>query len=415
MDTRLKILSADELFGPAPKGIKGVLARLLLAAIPTGFRFLRRFKPILSVRGNVITSRYDDVVEVFSKDRVFGVPYKPHLDVIMGGQPFFLGMADSPEFRADTAAMRAIMPPEDVPNRLAPAVEAAGERLVTEAGGRIEVVDQLVRRVTFDVLADYFGVTDPPGGDLRIWATQLFRFQFLGGDEILQARVATIAPLLRDHVQSLIEARRAAGTGPDNLLSRAVERQLAGEAWYTDDRVRTALTGFVVGGPPQPPMVVPQALEQLLRRPQVLAEAQAAARADDDAALAGYVMEAMRFDPLAPGMPRIALTDYVLAEGTKRATAVRAGDKVLAAMASAMRDKRRVPEPERFDPRRPASAYMHFGHGLHICFGRHINQGTLHLMLKPLLKRPNLRRAPGRLGHLLKRGAFSERLWVEYD
>jgi hypothetical protein len=40
--------------------------------------------------------------------------------------------------------------------------------------------------------------------------------------------------------------------------------------------------GFIVGGPPQPPMVVPQAMEQLLQRPKVLAEAQAAARADDD-------------------------------------------------------------------------------------------------------------------------------------
>ncbi|HEX8654347.1 MAG TPA: cytochrome P450 [Allosphingosinicella sp.] len=415
MDTRLNILSADELFGPAPGAIKGLFARLFTAAIPTGLRLMRRFKPILSVRGTVVTSRYDDVIEVFATDRAFGVPYKAHLDVIMGGQPFFLGMGDTPQYRADTAAMRAIMPPEDVPTRIAPATEATATRLVAEAGGRIEVVDQLVRRVTFDVLADYFGLTDPPGGDLRIWATQLFRFQFLGGDQALQARVATIAPLLRDHIQSLIEARRAAGEGPDNLLSRAVERQVRGEPGYSDDRIRTALMGFIVGGPPQPPMVVPQALEQLLQRPRALAEAQAAARADDDAALAGYVSEAMRFDPLAPGMQRIALTDHVLAAGSKRATTIPAGAKVLAAMASAMRDRRRVPDPESFDPHRPPSAYIHFGHGLHTCFGRHINEGTLHLMLKPLLKRPKLRRAPGGLGRLRKRGAFAERLFVEYD
>jgi hypothetical protein len=36
-------------------------------------------------------------------------------------------------------------------------------------------------------------------------------------------------------------------------------------------------------------------------------------------------------------------------------------------------------------------------------------------MLKPLLKRPNLRRAPGPDGVLSKRGAFAERLRVNYD
>lgn len=415
MDERMKILSADELFGPAPKGLKGFFGRIAQRFIPTGFRLMRRFKPIVSLRGTVVTSRYDDVIEVFADDRAFGVTYKPHLDVIMGGQPFFLGMGDTPQYRTDTGAMRAIMPASDIAARIAPAVEALAERLVSEAGGRIEVVDQLVRRVTFDVLADYFGVTDPPGADLRIWATQLFRYQFLGGDAALLARVEEIAPKLRDHIQSLIDARRAAGEGPDNLLSRAVERQVAGEPHYTDDRIRTDLTGFIVGGPPQPPMVVPQALEQLLRRPKVLAEAQAAARAGDDAALAGYVFEAMRFDPLAPGLLRIALEDHVLAQGTSRATKVAKGSKVVAAMASAMRDGRRVPDPETFDPHRPPSAYIHFGHGLHTCFGKQINEGTLHLMLKPLLKRQKLRRAPGAAGHLLKRGAFSERLVVEYD
>ena len=74
--------------------------------------------------------------------------------------------------------------------------------------------------------------------------------------------------------------------------------------------------GFIVGGPPQPPMVVPQAMEQLLRRPDALAGAQAAARRGDDELLAGYVFEAMRFDPLAPALPRIALRTAMIAAGT---------------------------------------------------------------------------------------------------
>jgi hypothetical protein len=57
--------------------------------------------------------------EVFATDTAFGVPYKPKLDLIMGGEPFFLGMGDTPQYRADTAAMRKVMRPDDLPG-LAP-------------------------------------------------------------------------------------------------------------------------------------------------------------------------------------------------------------------------------------------------------------------------------------------------------
>ena len=88
---------------------------------------------------------------------------------------------------------------------------------------------------------------------------------------------------------------------------------------------------------------------------------------------------------------------------------------MFAAFASALMDPRRVLNPGDFNPQRAAGDYMHFGHGLHECFGRHINHATLHLMLKPLLQRPRLRRAPGDEGRLSKNGAFAERLVVLYD
>lgn len=125
-------------------------------------------------------------------------------------------------------------------------------------------------------------------------------------------------------------------------------------------------------------------------------------------------MEAMRFDPLAPGLPRIAVQDWAVARGTSRERTIPKGSTVVAAFASAMMDARRVPSPERFDPDRRAHEYIHFGHDLHECFGRHINGATLHMMLKPLLKRSNLRRAVGPDGRLTKNGPFAERLVVEF-
>jgi cytochrome P450 len=407
-------IDSRDVLRPAARGLKGLIQRLVFAAMPYAFAFFRRWKPVVKMKGMVLTSRYDDVREVFASDHDFGVVYKPKLDVIMGGQPFFLGMGDTEQYREDVGAMHRVVRREDLP-MLAQQVEAMAEDIVRAAPNRIDVVDTLVRRVTFSVLGDYFGVPEPSNGDMRVWGTRLFEFQFAdqGNDPALLAEVQEIAPALRAHIQDQIEKRRNV-PGKDDVLSRSLAEQKAGTHGFSDDQIRTSLMGFIVGGPPQPPMVVPQAMEQLLRRPNALLGAQTAARAGDDTLLAAYVLEAMRFDPLAPGLPRVALTDAVIARGTPYEAIVAKGDTVLAAFASAMMDPRRITDPRRFDPTRPASDYIHFGYGLHQCFGIHINRATLHLMLKPLLQRPNLRRAAGRAGHLTKNGPFAESLTVEW-
>jgi cytochrome P450 len=366
--------------------------------------------------GGRLATLHDDVREVFWEDATFGVPYRGKLDVIMGGHPFFLGLGDGAEYRRQTAALRRMVRPADIP-ALAAAVEEKCEAVLAASGGRVEVVDQLVRAVTFDVLGKYFGITDPPCASLSECATRLFEFQFADArnDPSLRAEVDVFAPALRDHIQKLINARRNSGELGDDVLGRCLAAQAADDPDFSDDAIRTLLMGLVVGGPPQPPMVVPQAMEQLLRRPEALAGAQQAARASDDATLAGYVFEAMRFDPLGPALPRVALKDYVLAAGTRRATRIREGSTVLAAFSSAMFDHNRIPDPWRFNPRRLLHEYIHFGYGLHTCFGLHINRVLLPLMLKGLLKQQGLRRAHGREGQLSKRGLLAEALVLHFD
>ena len=411
----MSVLTSKDVLRPRAKGVKGWVGRMIFDMTPFLFSVMRRIKPVLTVSGFTLTSRYDHVREVFATDSKFGVIYGPKLDIIMGGEPFFLGLGDTPRYRRDTEAMRKVTLSADLP-RLAKDVEARAEAIIAAASGQIEIVDELTRQVSFDFLAEYFGIPHPAKGDLRVWATRLFEFQFAdsGNDKKLRAEVNEIAPALRAHIDAAI-AQRHQCAAKDDVLGRCLVRQAAGEPGYSDIEIRTALIGFIVGGPPQPAMLLPQAMEQLLRRPKVLAEAQSAARSNDDEKLRRYVFEAMRFDPLAPGLPRVALEDVILARGTWHETSIKAGAQVLAAFASAMMDPRRVANPTTFDPNRPASDYMHFGFGLHECFGRHINRATLHMMPKPILKRENIRRAPGPNGRLRKNGPFAERLVVEFD
>ena len=229
----MSVLSSTEVLRPGPKGFKRLVMQAVMGAMPFGFRLLRGLKPIPRFGKTYVVTRYDDVREVFATDPAFGVPYKDKLDVIMGGEPFFLGMGDTAQYRADTGAMRKVVRPDDLP-ALAAKVEAQAEAIVAGAGGRIEVVDALVRRVTFDFLAEYFGVPAPPGGDLRVWGTRLFEYQFVASDAPLLGEVAQIAPALRDHIQHEIERRRAKPGKADDVLARCLALQKAGEPGFSD-------------------------------------------------------------------------------------------------------------------------------------------------------------------------------------
>jgi cytochrome P450 len=212
---------------PGPSGLKRLIARALIAAMPVGFSFLRRFYPIPHFGAFFVVTRHDDVCEVFATDTAFGVPCKPKLDVIMDAQPFILGMEDGPQYRDDLAAMRQVVRKEDLP-QLARKVEALAEGIIATCGRQIEVVDALVRRVSFAFLQEYLGVPDLPNGDLRAWCTRLFEYQFISSDASLVEEVKQIAPALRGHIQNEIDRRREWTGDKDDVLGPTLKKVIAG-------------------------------------------------------------------------------------------------------------------------------------------------------------------------------------------
>jgi cytochrome P450 len=379
--------------------------------------FLRRFLPLLKVGPICVVTRYDDVKEVFLADDAFPVSYSAKLKVVTGETPFIFGMEDGPDYRRDITALRKGVLDEDIPTRLAAATTRSAEQHLDTSGRCIEVVD-FVRTVTFEVLLDYFGVPKPgnPQDDIQVWATRLFQYIcYVGKNADFDNEAKEYGEKLRAHVRQVIAARKASGEYSDDILGRSLRRQAAGEAGFSDEKICASLVGFIVAGLPQPPAVLPKVLEQLLRRSNILAEAQRAAEAHDEETLRRYAWEAMRFDPLTPILPRNTKRERVLAAGTLRAKQIEPGTHVLFSFASAMMDGRRVPDPQRFNPNRPISAYMLFGHGLHECFFKRVNDSLLPLMLMSLLRRGQVVRAKGGKGHLRKVDAFADRLVICFE
>ena len=132
--------------------------------------------------------------------------------------------------------------------------------------------------------------------------------------------------------------------------------------------------------------------------------------------MAQYVWEALRFNPHNPVIYRRATRDAVVARSSLRAMTVKKGQMVFAANFSAMFDRFDIPAPNEFRTDRSWETYIHWGYGMHTCFGGAINRAVIPAILKPLLLRKNLRRAPGGAGEIDTGGtAFPQHFTVEFD
>ncbi len=82
----MSILESDQALRPAPKGLKGLLQSIAIAAAPFAFGVLRRVKPIFRLGSVYVVTRYDDVREAFRSSHALDTPYKANIDVLTGGE-----------------------------------------------------------------------------------------------------------------------------------------------------------------------------------------------------------------------------------------------------------------------------------------------------------------------------------------
>lgn len=378
------------------------------------FALLRMVKPVLLVHDIAIVTRFGDVVEVLTNDEAFGVePYTGKMRTLAG--EFILGLDDSASYERDVSILRLAAPRTDL-DALAGFIAQAASGLVDEALARDDQVNiaDLAKRLPARLIGRWFGTPGPDEDKMIAWTLAMFEDIFVNvknDPQIHQAAMDASAPL-RAYLQETIEQRKRAGGRQEDVLGRLLAMQADPATAFTDEQIATNLIGLVVGFVPTVATATTFALDALLDRPEALAGAQQAARAQDVDGVRAYMWEGMRLQPQGPGLLRRTLTDFTVAEGTHHATHVAAGTVTFAATQSAMLDGAVVDNPESFRPGRPAHHYLHFGAGMHQCFGRFANALQIPLLAQALLCRPNLTRAPGDAGRLVKSGPYPESLLV---
>jgi cytochrome P450 len=80
-----------------------------------------------------------------------------------------------------------------------------------------------------------------------------------------------------------------------------------------------------------------------------------------------------------------------------------------------MFDADKFKNPDEFRSDRSLTDYLHFGHGMHECFGLFIASVVIPETAKALLRDRRMRRARGRKGRICYDGAFADHLFVEFE
>ncbi len=397
------------------------------------FAAFRRFCPICILGKSAIITRYDDVVEVLKRDRDFTIREINEAKINAIDGPFILGMDASPEYDRENAFLHQVIQREDLDKVRQFVVQAAAGLIeAARPRGRIDVVNGFARVVPVRLVAEYFGMPCPNDPTMMRWMRDIFHYIFanLTGDSSVLRDALLARAELRSYMDAQIALRKtqrarfgasrdlarcdSGHNGASDVLGRMLALQGHANPWLDDNAVRRNLGGVIVGAVDTTATFVTLAIDQLLRWPKPFADARDAALAGDVEAVGRYAWEAVRFNPHHPLQVRYCPRETKVAEGQSRSKTVSAGSSVFVGTLSAMFDPTVFTNPREFDANRNVE-YLHFGYGMHACFGTHINRVQIPELLAARLRLPRLRRASGRAGQILYEGPFPNRLVLQFD
>jgi len=175
--------------------------------------------------------------------------------------------------------------------------------------------------------------------------------------------------------ETVARARQFPSDEP-NVLNALLRAEADGQR-ITDGDVASNLFLMIVGGTETLPKVFSAAVKRLAEHPD-----QRAAVVANPSLVPGAFREALRMD-----MPTQMLGRRVRREKIVHGHRLLPEQGLLFLWASANRDPREFPDPERYDIHRNAPRLLSFGSGVHMCLGAHVAQMEGRVMLEELLAR----------------------------
>lgn len=246
--------------------------------------------------------------------------------------------------------------------------------------GKCEFVEEFGVPLPVAMIAGQIGLDDDPKRVKRWSDAAVDRFSQMV-DHTRKLECARSLVEFQHYMKGLIDDRRA--NGGNDLLTDLVEARIEGETPLIDPEIMSLMQQFMVAGNETTTSTLAGGLLQLIRNPDQIAKAKAAAGGRDPKVLGNLVEEALRYETPTAGMWRIVKADTVLG-----GVSIPAGAVVQLRYAAANRDPKRFPDPDRFDiDRANARTHLSFGKGPHMCVGNMLSRKEMLVAFDELLER----------------------------
>ncbi len=248
------------------------------------------------------------------------------------------------------------------------------------SAGSSEFVEDFAIPLPVAMIAQQIGLDNDPA-QVKAWSdAAVDRFsQMVDRERQLECAHAFVE--YQKYMKAKIEDRRA--NGGDDLLTDLVEARVEGETPLTDEEIMSIMQQFMVAGNETTTSTLAGGLLQLIRNPDQMAKAKAAAGGRDPKLIGNLVEESLRYETPTAGMWRIVKEDTELG-----GTSIPAGAVVQLRYAAANRDPKKFENPDAFDiERKNARAHQAFGKGPHMCVGNMLSRKEMLVAFDELLER----------------------------
>jgi cytochrome P450 len=234
------------------------------------------------------------------------------------------------------------------------------------SSGRMDVMTDIAYPLPTIVIAEMLGVPTSDRPLFKQWADELFTRRISDAeifkpeeeqrDNPEMQRFTRLFEEMSDYFEAQLEERRRQPR--EDMMSELLAAEVDGERLSKEDTVSFCILLLLAGHITTTNLLGqaircfdehPDALEQLRKQPELMP---------------GAIEEVLRYASPVWRLVRTPKTDVTIEGVTIPADAL-----IFGWLASANRDERQFPEPERFDITRTANRHIAFGHGIHFCVG----------------------------------------------
>lgn len=384
------------------------------------FKQLREERPVLVTPECTLLALFTDIRDALQMPTIFTVDlYKPKMGVTDTDEGYLMAHDDDALHYREKSIMQGMLNRDDIP-RVRQNIKESAKKILRDAGGNIEIVNNYCRMVPALMVQDYFGLDGINPKKLLKWSfwnqyntfhNQPFDLNSKEKYDHIIAEHGKCSVELVDYITVLMVRKiltvkikdRIFGTGlkvlnvlraickkepivmKDDIVKRMLRTSFAEQVDFPLTRIGTNAGGLLIGAVETTSQAVAQVIQFFIDQPELLAKAKAASAKEDTAEIDGMVWEALRFVPISPYMFRKVSEDYTIAKGTDRETTIPKGTNVLTLTQSAMFDTYAYDNPDEYHSDRNWYHNFNYGFASHDCLGKYVGMAMIPEMVRQVM------------------------------